>query len=112
MISLPADEQRISDVERGRCCRATVALPSSGLPAPGDNVVFALATARSGQGPVYVKGGDSVVVLLTEVLNLEQDDPYTGQPLIQLTWDPLGQGVPAVEKVARTMRGSRVSGLA
>ena len=58
---------------------------------PGDLVLFALATSQSGQGACYVKDGDSVCVLLTDVTDLGTTDPATGMPLFQLSWKPLGQ---------------------
>jgi hypothetical protein len=95
MYMLPADEQRISDVERGRTSRAVVPLrPGESLSA-GDTILFALSQAGPGQLPAYVKGGDCVVVLLTEVTQLSGTDPASGQPLVQITWNPLGQIKPA-----------------
>jgi hypothetical protein len=87
----PADEQRISEVERGRSCHAILPLPPGKSLSAGDTILFALAQGYSGQEPCYVKGGDSVLVSLTDVVELDQADPATGQPLFQLFWKPLGQ---------------------
>jgi hypothetical protein len=87
----PADEQRISEVERGRSCNAILPLPPGKLLSAGDTILFALAQGNSGHEPSYVKGGDSVLVSLTDVIELDRADPITGQPLFQLTWKPLGQ---------------------
>jgi hypothetical protein len=89
-MTFPADEQRISEVERGRTCRAIVPLPPGNTLAAGDSILFALSSSRAGQQPSYVKGGDSVLVCLTEVTDLEKTDPITGQALVELTWEPLG----------------------
>jgi len=88
----PADEQRISEVERGRSCKAILPLPPGKSLTAGDTILFALAEARGGQEPIYVKGGDSVLVSLTDVTELDKIDPSTGQALFQLCWKPLGQG--------------------
>jgi hypothetical protein len=87
----PADEQRISEIERGRSCDAVVALPPGSSLAAGDSVLFALSRSRPGQQPSYVKGGDSVLVSLNNVTDLGMTDPVTGQALFQLNWEPLGQ---------------------
>jgi hypothetical protein len=92
MNTYPADEQTISDVECGRCCRAVVLLPAGTTLAVGDAVLFAHSHARAGQQPAYVKGGDSILVCLAEVTDLGRIDPATGQALVQLTWKPLGRG--------------------
>jgi hypothetical protein len=89
-MTFPADEQRISEVERGQTCRAIVPLPPGNALAAGDSILFALSSSRAGQQPSYVKGGDSVLVCLTEVTDLEKTDPITGQALVELTWEPLG----------------------
>jgi hypothetical protein len=109
MNSFPADEQRISDVERGRSCRAIVPLPSGNSLSAGDTIVFALSYTHAGQQPSYVKGGDSVRVMLTDVADLRATDPVTGQALYQLSWEPLGQvGLPATT-VKRVVKSSGVS---
>src|SRR6478736_2498240 len=95
MNTYPADEQRISDVERGRSCGAVVPLPPGGSLAAGDTILFALSRSRPGQQPCYVKGGDSVLVLLADVTDLGTTDPVTGQGLFQLAWAPLGQSGPS-----------------
>ena len=98
MNTYPADEQRISEVERGRSCRAVVPLPHGETLAAGDTVLFALSHARPGQQPAYVKGGDSVLVCLTEVTELGRTDPASGLPLVQLTWKPPGDPPAAVAR--------------
>ena len=59
--------------------------------AAGDAILFALAQSAPGQEPEYVKGGDCVRVVLTDVTDLEESDPVTGRALFQLSWEPLGQ---------------------
>jgi hypothetical protein len=86
----PANEQRISEVERGQSCRAIVPVCPDKPLAAGDTVLFALSNSRAGQQPYYVKGGDSVLVCLTGVTDLGRTDPATGQALVELTWKPLG----------------------
>jgi hypothetical protein len=93
MNSYPADEGRIRDIEQGRSCEAVVLSPPEGTLAAGDSVVFALASTRAGQEPCYVKGGDSVRVLLTGVSDVGEVDPVSGRALVQLTWHPLGQAL-------------------
>jgi hypothetical protein len=108
MNTYPADEQRISDVERGRSCGAVVPLPSGESLAAGDTILFALSESRAGQQPSYVKGGDSVLVFLTGVTDLGTTDPMTGQALFQLRWEPLGQIGPPVTVIKRAVK-SRTS---
>ena len=111
MNTYPADEQRISEVERGRSCEAVVSLPPGESLKAGDTVLFALSHARPGQPPAYVKGGDSVLVCLTDVADLGRIDPASGQALVQLTWRPLGQGDPPAAVARRAVRlGSRGRG--
>lgn len=111
MNTYPAGEHRISEVERGRSCQAVVSLaPGESLQA-GDTVLFALAQVRPGQPPAYVKGGDSVLVCLVDVTDLGRVDPASGQPLVQLTWRPLGQGDTPAAVARRAVRpGSRGRG--
>jgi hypothetical protein len=104
MNTYPADEQRISDVERGRSNHAILPLPPGKSLSAGDTVLFALANSPGGREPSYVKGGDSVLVSLTDVIELDQADPATGQPLYQLTWKPLGQDTPGVISPRRRPR--------
>jgi hypothetical protein len=104
MNTYPAGEERISEVERGRSCRAIVSLPHGETIAAGDTVLFALSHARPGQQPAYVKGGDSVLVVLTDVFDLGTADPASGQPLFQLSWKPLRQGVPPAYVAKRGVR--------
>ena len=87
----PADERRISEIERGRSRQAIVPLATGNTLAVGDSILFALAYYEEGQQAVYVRGGDSVRVLLTDVDDLGVTDPATGQALYQLSWEPLGQ---------------------
>ena len=111
MNTYPADEQRISEVERGRICEAIVPLPAGETISAGDTVLFALSLSRAGQPPSYVKGGDSVLVCLTDVADLGRIDPASGQALVQLTWRPLGQGDPPAAAARRAVRlGSRGPG--
>ena len=111
MKTFPADEQRISEVERGRSCRAIVPLPHGEAISAGDSVLFALSHGRPGQPPAYVQGGDAVLVCLTEVTDLGRIDPASGHALVQLTWKPLGQGVPPASVARRAIRpGSRGRG--
>jgi hypothetical protein len=94
MTSYPANEQWISEVERGRSCGATLPVPSDKRLAPGDTILFALASSRPGEEPRYVKGGDSVLVSLTDVVDLGTVDRDTGESLFQISWRPLGQSEP------------------
>ena len=107
MNTYPADEQRISEIERGRSCRAVVPLSHGEPLSAGDTVRFALSHARPGQQPAYVKGGDSVLVSLTGVTNLEATDPATGQALVRIAWEPLGQYVTPVTGPGRGGKSRR-----
>jgi hypothetical protein len=89
--SYPVSEQRISEVERGQSCNATLPIPPGKRPSAGEFVLFALAHMQAGGEPHYVKDGDSVCVLLTDVTDLGTTDPATGQALFRLSWKPLGQ---------------------
>jgi hypothetical protein len=91
MNSYPADQQTISDVERGRRWNAILPFPPGKSLSPGDSIVFSLAQARANQAPCYVAGGDSVRVSLTKIVDLELTDPSTGQALFQLVWEPPGR---------------------
>lgn len=102
MHTYPANEQRISEVERGRSCEAVVPVPAGESLAVGETVLFALFQARAGQPPAYVKGGDSVLVSLTGVTDIGEVDSATGQALVRLVWEPLG-----VPPIAPTGRGAR-----
>ncbi len=88
-------------------CRAIVPMPLGESLAVGDAILFALAQSAPGQEPEYVKGGDSVRVLLTEVINLEESDPVTGLALFQLSWEPLGQNVAVVVSAKRPAKFPR-----
>ena len=90
----PADEQRISEVERGRSWEAILPLPPGKSLSVGDTILFALSHSRAGQQPSYIKGGDSVLVSLTDVADLDRTDPASGQALWRVRWKPLGQGDP------------------
>jgi hypothetical protein len=57
----------------------------------GDSIVFALAYSPAGDETRYVRGGDSICVLLTDVTDLGVTDPATGQALYQFSWEPPGQ---------------------
>ena len=91
MNTYPADERRISEVERGRSWNAILPLPPGKSLSPGDSIIFALASPDANREPCYVNGGDSVRVLLTDVTDLASNDPATGQALFRLSWAPLGQ---------------------
>ncbi len=108
MNTYPVDERRISEVERGRSCEAIVPLTHGKSLTAGDTILFALSHSRAGQQPCYVKGGDSVLVLLTGVTDLGATDPATGQSLVQAPWEPLGQAGPPVTATRRAVR-SRAS---
>jgi hypothetical protein len=88
MNSYPADEKRISEVERGRSWNAILPFPPGKSLSPGDSIIFALAYSHANQEPCYVFGGDSVRVLLTKVTDLQLTDPATGQALFELSWNP------------------------
>ena len=64
--------------------------PRPGISA-GDSVLFALGYSSTDREPCFIKGGDSVRVVLTDVADLGSIDPATGQALVQLTWGPPGQ---------------------
>jgi hypothetical protein len=89
--SYPASEQRLWEVERGRICNAILPMPCLETLSPGDSIIFALAYSHLDQESGYVKYGDSVRVLLTEIADLGATDPATGQALFRFSWEPLGQ---------------------
>jgi len=60
----------------------------------GDSILFAHSFFRAGQPTTYIKGGDSVLVSLTDVVNLDKTDPASGQALFRVRWNPLGQSAP------------------
>jgi hypothetical protein len=95
MNNYPANEQRISDVERGRISDAVLPMPPGRSLCIGDSIVFALAYSPASQEACFVSGGDSIRVSLTEVTDLGTVDPATGEALFRLSWRPLGQGEPA-----------------
>ena|SRR5689334_11438614 len=88
----PANEQRISDVERGRITNAVLPMPPGRSLSAGDTIVFAVAHSPAGQEACYVSGGDSIRVSLTEVTALGAVDPATGEALFRLSWQRLGHG--------------------
>jgi hypothetical protein len=90
----PASEKTIWEVERGRSDSAILPMPAGRSLAAGDSLVFALAISHAGEELCYVRGGDSVRVLLTGVTNLGTTDPITGRALFRLSWEPLGQERP------------------
>jgi hypothetical protein len=106
--SYPASEQRISEVERGQICNATLPMPPAKTLSAGDSIVFALAYFHAGQDTCYVKCGDSVCVSLTEVIDLEATDPTTGQALFRFSWQPLGQ-MDSPGTIAKRVVKSRVA---
>jgi hypothetical protein len=112
MNTYPTDERRISEIERGRSCEAIVPLPAGQALSAGDTVLFALSHSRAGQQPCYVKGGDSVLVSLTGVTDLGATDPVTGQALVRLNWEPLGQDGPPVTATKRAAKSSSSHGRA
>jgi hypothetical protein len=59
-----------------------------------NSILFALAYWPAGQEPCYVKGGDSVYALLTDVTDLGTIDPATGKSLFRPSWKPPGQSEP------------------
>jgi hypothetical protein len=89
--TFPVSEKRIWEVERGGSCDAVLPMPPGKTLSAGDLVLFALACSNAGRETCYVKGGDSVCVLLTEVIDLGAADPATGQALFRLSWKPPGQ---------------------
>lgn len=91
MNTFPANQQRISDVERGRCCEAILPSAPDEPLSVGTTILFAHSQARPGQPPDYIKGGDSVLVSLTDVADLGRTDPTTGHALFRVAWKPLGQ---------------------
>jgi hypothetical protein len=104
MLMFPADEQRISDVERGRSCRAVVPMPAGAALAIGDAILFAHSQSGPGQPPAYVKDGDCVAVTLTDVMYLDAPDSHLGPQLVQIAWNPLGQGGSQATTSARTSK--------
>ena len=84
----PANEHRIWEVERGRSFSAILPLNEGKPLSAGDCILFALSISHGNQEPAFVKGGDSVRVVLTDVTDLEKTDPVTGEALIQITWEP------------------------
>jgi hypothetical protein len=91
MNTYPVNEHRIWEVERGRSFSAILPLGGGSALSAGDSILFALSISHGNQEPCYVKGGDSVRVKLTDVIDLEEKDPATGEALFQMTWEPLGQ---------------------
>jgi hypothetical protein len=104
--SYPASEQRISEVERGQSCNAVLPMPPGKTPSPGEFILFALAHSQAGKETYYVKDGDSVCVLLTDVTDLGTTDPATGQALFRLSWKPLGQNGSSETVAKRVVKSS------
>ena len=112
MNTYPASEQRISEVERGRCCSAILPMPGVRTLSAGDYIIFALAYFHAGQAAFYVKNGDSVCVSLTEVSDVGATDPATGQALYRFSWTPLGQGDSPSNIVKRDVKSRSTHGKA
>jgi hypothetical protein len=89
--SYPVSEQRIREIETGRICDVALSMPDAQTLSAGDSIIFAHAHSRAGQAIDYVRGGDSICVLLTEITDLGATDPATGQALFRFSWEPLGQ---------------------
>jgi hypothetical protein len=88
----PADERRISEIERGQSCEAVLPASPDQSPHIGETILFAHSESRAGQQPSYIKGGDSVLVSLADVADLGRTDPATGQALFRVSWKPLVPG--------------------
>jgi hypothetical protein len=95
MNTYPADELRISEVERGLSTHVVLPMAPGSEPAAGDSILFAQAFSTLGQEPRFVIGGDSVRVLVTGVTDLGEVDPSTGLALFRVSWEPLGHWAPA-----------------
>ncbi|MHC5542606.1 hypothetical protein ACYOEI_30645 [Singulisphaera rosea] len=106
----PVDEQQIADFEQGRRCETVVPLPSDATLQAGDTILFAHSTSRPGQPPNYIRGGDSIVISLTGVTDLESTDPATGRALVQLSWKPLGRQEPSEDMHSRAGKSRRSRG--
>jgi hypothetical protein len=104
MITYPATEQRLAEVEQGRSSDAVVPLSPDGSLRVGDAVLFAISQSRAGRTPSFASWGDSVLVSLTKVVDLDKSDPVTGFPLFRVHWKPLGQDVPPAPKAAKARR--------
>lgn len=107
MHTYPANENRISEVERGRSCEAVIPQPPGGSLLAGESVLFALSESRAGQEPRYVKGGDSVLISISTVTDLGMTDPVTGQALVRVDWEPLGQQSTMAKSTRRPSRTRR-----
>jgi len=107
MFTYPANEEQISEIERGLRCEAVVSLPPGASLLIGETILFALSSARPGQQPSYVKEGDSVLVSLTAVTDLGAIDPDTGRALVRIAWKPLGSFVPPVAARKRAANSRR-----
>ena len=112
MNTYPVTEQRMAEVERGRSCDAVLPLPPDGTLAPGDDVLFAVCHSRAGRTPSFTIWGDSVLVSLTNVIDLDKTDPATGQALFRVHWKPLGQDQPVAAAPKRIKYGRRAPGSA
>jgi hypothetical protein len=77
-------------------------MPADKTLSAGDSIIFAQASSDAGADPRYVQHGDSVCVSLTEVIDLEETDPATGQALFRFSWQPLGQIGTVAERVGKS----------
>jgi hypothetical protein len=101
----PVSEHRIWEVERGRSSSAILPLNLGDSLSAGDSILFAHSISQGNDEPSYVKGGDSVRVVLTDVVALGETDPTTGEALFQITWEPLGlDGSPSTTSKRRGPR--------
>ena len=91
MMNYPASEQRIWEVETGRISSAILPMPYAQPLTAGDSIIFAHANSHPGKRSGYVKDGDSVCVVLTEITDLGATDPATGEALFRFSWKPPGQ---------------------
>jgi hypothetical protein len=94
VTSYPASEQRIWEVETGRIFSAILPMPFAQPLSVGDSITFALVYSDFGTRSGYVKDGDSVSVMLSEVTDLGTTDLATGEALFRFSWKPPGQSVP------------------
>jgi hypothetical protein len=94
VTSYPASEQRIWEVETGRIFSAILPMPCAQPLSVGDSITFALVYSDFGTRSGYVKDGDSVSVMLSEVTDLGTTDLATGEALFRFSWKPPGQSVP------------------
>jgi hypothetical protein len=91
VTSYPASEQRIWEVETGRIFSAILPMSCAPPLSVGDSIIFALAHSDLGTRSGYVRDGDSVCVILSEVTDLGTTDLTTGEALFRFSWKPPGQ---------------------